>query len=502
MNKVWLLIFFAIPVFAMEEDDIQNLQGAAYQGNIKEVKALVEKNPSLAKAKDYLGRTPLFSALANYPSDKYAPVDNKYTKVISYLLNHGASINSRDRDGNTPLHNAISRGKSELVKILLVEGADSSLKNNKGQTALEFAQESIKPKTEHGYYSWSTPEQIEAVNRALTTLKDFMSTAQTSFPGVIKLNDDLYVAKAKNGYYLAMERIGKDNIREWEEFAGKQVSGGRMNLKYLPNLDGSQHFRLVLEEYYTEKITPNNNLWVVYASSIPVIKKARLYDENFTVEMYMTAITSPQALLTSHMGISRTWENALQLQQKPPQATKHPYQSIDLHSFAAKVMKSQGPQKEYMLTAPATAMRNILIKRMPPDTVFVGDNLYAARIEAAVKDPVILLGERSLLKEKDETSHELEARLIEEAAESYKFLKIDEKAALLKTHPPRITRIIDGAKEMFIIKGTPGKPPIAFDQDTTIYQWLFTRAYRPMGIHLPYVLINLDALAQVGELAK
>ena len=42
--------------------------------------------------------------------------------------------------GNTPLHDACSRGKIECIKLLLSNGADTTIKNNEGKEAAEEVQ--------------------------------------------------------------------------------------------------------------------------------------------------------------------------------------------------------------------------------------------------------------------------------------------------------------------------------------------------------------------------
>ena len=48
-------------------------------------------------------------------------------------------LNKKDQGGNTPLHFAAAYGRLEIVKFLLENKADSSLKNNEGKTALQIA---------------------------------------------------------------------------------------------------------------------------------------------------------------------------------------------------------------------------------------------------------------------------------------------------------------------------------------------------------------------------
>jgi ankyrin repeat protein len=63
-------------------------------------------------------------------------------EVVKLLLDHGAEINARDQEsGATPLAYAASLGRAEVVELLLDRGADAALKNIRGQTALELAEE-------------------------------------------------------------------------------------------------------------------------------------------------------------------------------------------------------------------------------------------------------------------------------------------------------------------------------------------------------------------------
>ena len=327
-------------------------------------------------------------------------------------------------------------------------------------------------------------------------------TTTELFPDVIKISDDLYVGKVRENFYLAMERIDASNIDMWKNYAQKQETAVRRGYSNL-SLDGIGHFILVLDQFREGIIKPSNELWVAYASNKPVTKKTDLNLDaplkNPSIEMFVTVISSPEALLTSHMGISRTVENFIALEKEPPTAIKHPYQSVDLHSFAAKVMKIRDPRKKYMLTAPAIAMRNILIKRMPPNSVFVGDDLYQKRIEAAENDPMTLLGERELRVKANETPTEREERLQSVTQKDYKRNDIKEKFSWLKTNPPRIIRT-NGKEKTFLIQNPDRTPLVTFDQSSPIYQFIFTEPYRDKGILLPYILIDLDMLAKAGGL--
>jgi ankyrin repeat protein len=62
-----------------------------------------------------------------------------HTKVVALLLEHGADINARSRDGGTALHAAAFLGRAETVKLLLDKGADTTLRSNMGGTAIDGA---------------------------------------------------------------------------------------------------------------------------------------------------------------------------------------------------------------------------------------------------------------------------------------------------------------------------------------------------------------------------
>lgn len=65
------------------------------------------------------------------------------TAVVPILLQHGAHPNWRDVNGDTPLHRVLKSrivlDPTEFVKILLAAGADATLRNRDGRTALDEA---------------------------------------------------------------------------------------------------------------------------------------------------------------------------------------------------------------------------------------------------------------------------------------------------------------------------------------------------------------------------
>lgn len=64
---------------------------------------------------------------------------------VSALLQEGASVNSRDRNGDSPLNMAAAKGNAALVEVLLKAGADVNLANLSGVTPLMGAAFSANP---------------------------------------------------------------------------------------------------------------------------------------------------------------------------------------------------------------------------------------------------------------------------------------------------------------------------------------------------------------------
>ncbi len=60
-----------------------------------------------------------------------------HTAAVAMLLEHGADINAKSRDGGTALHAAAFFGHTEAVKLLLEKGADTTIRDNEGMTPLD-----------------------------------------------------------------------------------------------------------------------------------------------------------------------------------------------------------------------------------------------------------------------------------------------------------------------------------------------------------------------------
>ena len=91
------------------------------------VALLLEKGASV-QARNRAGQTPLHLAAAGY--------EDISREIIGLLLDKNADVKARDRDGNTPLHYA---NQSQTSALLLAKGADVNAANSSGTTPLHRA---------------------------------------------------------------------------------------------------------------------------------------------------------------------------------------------------------------------------------------------------------------------------------------------------------------------------------------------------------------------------
>lgn len=70
-------------------------------------------------------------------------------RVVSALLAQGASVEDRDQAGFTPLMHAAVRGQVKVFQLLLTRGADASVRNLQGHTAIDLAGSEIRDQLLH-----------------------------------------------------------------------------------------------------------------------------------------------------------------------------------------------------------------------------------------------------------------------------------------------------------------------------------------------------------------
>lgn len=116
-----------IDVQARTPQDESALMLAAIRGQLDEARALIARGADVNKT----GWTPLHYAASGTQPQQPA--------LIALLLEHHAYIDAGSPNESTPLMMAAQYGTRESVQLLLDEGADASLKNQLGMTAVDFA---------------------------------------------------------------------------------------------------------------------------------------------------------------------------------------------------------------------------------------------------------------------------------------------------------------------------------------------------------------------------
>jgi truncated hemoglobin YjbI len=143
------------------------LQEVAGQGNVRIVAVLLRLGAD-PNAMDQYRHTPLYCVSNAYPFDGVSGAEivsllaqaganvnvrdqvkqctalhmaarRGNVLVAQSLLRHGADIEARDKNGDTPLHRAVKCGHVEMVAFLLSQGADVQAKTKSGQTPQHMA---------------------------------------------------------------------------------------------------------------------------------------------------------------------------------------------------------------------------------------------------------------------------------------------------------------------------------------------------------------------------
>lgn len=111
------------------EDSRTNIWVAVKIGNREALKGHVANGVDLNTQDPQAGLTPLAWAIFT-----------GQVEIAEQLIEGGADVNGKNRDGRTPLHEAAFMGQDRIARILLQNGADVEARDDNGQTPLNLAQ--------------------------------------------------------------------------------------------------------------------------------------------------------------------------------------------------------------------------------------------------------------------------------------------------------------------------------------------------------------------------
>ena len=153
---------------------------AAATGQADQLRALLEKDPSLVNTYSPDGFTPLgFAAFfgqaetlnallaagapvnaASREAMKMSPLGSalavQRNDLARTLIEHGADVNAKAANDLTPLHTAAARGNLESAKLLLEHGADINAMSTDGKLPVAYAEER------------NHPEMVEFLNQSIS----------------------------------------------------------------------------------------------------------------------------------------------------------------------------------------------------------------------------------------------------------------------------------------------------------------------------------------------
>lgn len=137
----------------MQDNENRSPLHLACQNKKSDIVEVLLETGANVKLCDSGGKTPLHIICERYKrSSNLRPKMNKSLPMVVFemstkcksitqsLIDHNAEVNTRNNEGETPLHTACRYGDYELVKLILSsKKSDLNLQNSKGQTPLYLA---------------------------------------------------------------------------------------------------------------------------------------------------------------------------------------------------------------------------------------------------------------------------------------------------------------------------------------------------------------------------
>jgi len=127
-----------IPSRSVKDDDLIEYFSKLNEGNLNDIKNFLNLHSRIINSKDKHNENKSAlhviienEILSNQPENKL--------KIVNYLIEMGANVNSFDSNNIRPIHIASMLKLTKIVNKLLQKGANPNIKSNEGLTALHYA---------------------------------------------------------------------------------------------------------------------------------------------------------------------------------------------------------------------------------------------------------------------------------------------------------------------------------------------------------------------------
>lgn len=298
---------------------------------------------------------------------------------------------------------------------------------------------------------------------------------------IFAVGENFYIGKIPHKpLWVVMERVTDDNAECWVEFSIKHGPKGTGRRAEMPN-SGGRYFQNVL----TQVSYIDNEMWVAYVTTDPCKKSFDQQKDDGQIQVYITVTSSPEAKITSHVGISKTVESFT--------AKQYPGIAMDLHAFAAKVMLMRNPGRRYMVAAPEVFIEMVFSKNVPSDKLFIGTKelLHGYKTDDRSTKGLHTLYELGKILKR----------------ERYKNPNVEDLDTILAKHPPIISVSYPekppfSVQAITIYKEPSSKEPwLSISRENPkCYKWMFEEAFLPIDSSTHYMAVDLRALAQCRPL--
>ncbi|CAG7929063.1 unnamed protein product [Penicillium olsonii] len=166
-----LLLRYGASPHAFDKRGVTPMWWAGRSGETKLVEVLLRHGAPIDPAECY--KTPLLFAAGEEQLD-----------MLTFLIERGADLNTRDEHGHTALMSAAMTAKSEVVELLVRNGADVHMHNSKGLTALDMIREEHRNFVENIPYQQQhmSPGDLELAKKLESRCLHIIATLEQAGP--------------------------------------------------------------------------------------------------------------------------------------------------------------------------------------------------------------------------------------------------------------------------------------------------------------------------------